>query len=69
MMYVCPYCGTERRELRVCCGEMHSQECDEQAIALAEKTGISPFDVQGEFEVWLQKQIAIQDAEDATEGP
>jgi len=69
MMYVCPYCDTERHELRVCCGEMHSEECSAEAIALAEKTGISPLDVQGEFEVWLQKQIAIQDAEDATEGP
>ena len=64
VMYVCTYCGTERHELRVCCGEVHSEECSEQAIALADKTGRSPIDTQDDFNVWLEKHLAIQDAED-----
>jgi len=61
MMYVCPYCGTERRELRVCCGEMHSEEYSEEAIAHADKTGSSPRDVQESFEAWLEKRINEQE--------
>ena len=64
VMYVCPYCGTERRELRVCCGEMHSQECSEEAIALADKTGRSPIDTQSEFDAWLEKMINEQEKEE-----
>ena len=63
-MYVCPYCGTERYELRVCCGEVHSEECSEQAIELADKTGRSPIDTQAEFDVWLEKMINEQEKEE-----
>lgn len=61
MMYVCPYCGTERPELRVCCGEMHSQECSIEAIEHADKVGSSPLDVQADFEAWLEKRLNEQE--------
>jgi len=60
-MYVCPYCESVRHELRVCCGERHSEECDEQAIALADKTGRRPIDTQDDFNAWLEKMINEQE--------
>jgi len=68
-MYVCPYCGAERDELRVCCGEMHSEECSDEAIALANQTGRRPIETQADYNAWLDKHLAIQDAEDSGEGP
>ena len=63
-MYVCPYCESVRHELRECCSEMHSEECDEQAIALADKTGRSPIDTQDDFNAWLEKMINEQEKEE-----
>jgi len=63
-MYVCPYCESVRHELRECCSEMHSEECDEQAIELADKTGRSPIDTQDDFNVWLEKMINEQEKEE-----
>ena len=55
-MYVCPYCGSTRHELRVCCGEVRSEECSDEAIALAEKTGRSPIETQADFDEWMTRQ-------------
>jgi len=56
-MWLCPYCGNDRPELRQCCGEIHSIECSEEAIAHADKTGSSPLEVQEDFEAWMAKRI------------
>ena len=57
MIWVCPYCGTERPELRQCCGEVHSEECSDEAVEHAEKTGGWPSDIQADFDAFVAQQM------------
>jgi len=68
-MFVCPYCGTERHELRVCCGELHSQECSDEAIEHAEKTGGWPSEIQEDFDAFVVRMENERALTDNGEGP
>lgn len=68
-MYVCPYCGTARHELRVCCGEVHSEECSEQAIEHAELTGGDAALIQEDFDAFVVRMENERALTDNGEGP